>query len=244
MRRAPALSILFACVAGFAAGGLAVEAGPGELRPSEIGDALRSPRFHVRQVEFTGLQRLQPAALRSRLGLLEAQPLIDVDPDAVCRRLLEHARIATCAALRRPPDRLWVDVEERVPVARLGTSQKGVDAHGVRVALSGGEAGELPRVDGLPEWALPLVVLAAERGLQISSVEARAPNDLVVRLQDVTPVLRLGRDLGRALDNWAEIAERGPEELRSAQEIDLRFDGGAVLRGFSGDKGGKRDGAS
>ena len=53
MRRAPVLTNLFACVAGFAARGLAVETGPGELRPRRAGAALRTPLYHLRAVAFT-----------------------------------------------------------------------------------------------------------------------------------------------------------------------------------------------
>lgn len=252
MRRAPALSILFACVAGFAAGGLAVETGPTEFRTSEVGDTLRAPRFHLRSIEITGLERLDPSALRKRLELREGQPLIDVDPDATCGRLLAHARIVGCTALRVPPDRLWLDVVERVPVARLGASagasSKGVDAEGVRVSLTADESRDLPRVEGKPAWALPLLALAADRGLQIRSVEARGSSDLLVRLRGVSQRLRVGRDLERALRNWSRVAELGDDEVRSATEIDLRFEGGAVLRGSEkgsvNEKGGNSNGAS
>ncbi len=242
MRRAPVLTILFACVAGFAAGGLAVETGPGELRPSRVGDALRSPRFQLRAVEFTGLERLAPGEVAARVGLRGGQALIDLDPEAICERLGAHPRIAQCAALRLPPDRLWIDVEERVPVARLGSSSQGVDADGARLPLAADEAAQLVRIDGSPEWALPLLAAANARGLAIESIDARGPSDLIVRLHDVPARLRVGRDLERALRNWNEISERAIEYTRSAGEIDLRFEGGAVLREIK--KGGEENDAS
>ena len=244
MRRAPALWILFACVAGFAAGGLAVETGPVEFRPSEVGATLRTPRFHLRSVEITGLERLDASSLRQRLQLREGRPLIDVDPDEICGRLLGHARIVECTALRLPPDTLWLDVVERVPIARLGASSKGVDAEGVRVWLSAAETRDLPRIDGSPSWALPLLALASERGLAVTSVDARGSSDLIVRLRGVSARLRVGRDLERALRNWSRIADLDTRELRSATEIDLRFGGGAVLRSSKNQRGEKSNGAS
>ncbi len=242
MKRAPVLTILFACVAGFAAGGLAVEMEPGELRPSRVGDALRGPRFQVRTVEFTGLARLEPGDVAARVGVRAGQALIDLDPEAICERLGAHPRIAQCAALRLPPDRLWIDVEERVPVARLGSSNQGVDANGVRLPLVADEATRLVRIDGSPEWALPLLAVASARGLAIESIDARGPSDLIVRVRDVPTKLRVGRDLERALRNWNEISERAIGYARSAGEIDLRFEGGAVLREIK--RGGEENDAS
>jgi cell division septal protein FtsQ len=237
MRRAPVLTILFACVAGFAAGGIAVELGPGELRPERVGDALRGPRFQLRTVEFTGLTRLEPASM---VRIPRGQALIDLDPEAICQRLAAHPRISECRALRLPPDRLWIDVVERVPVARLGQSERGVDAEGVRLPLLADETARLPRLEGKPEWALPLLALAESRGLAVTSVDAQAPSDLRVRVRDVTPVLRMGRDLERALASFDAV--RTSDQARSAGEIDLRFEGGAVLRKL--DKGGDENGAS
>lgn len=242
MRRAPLLTILFACVAGFAAGGLAVEIGPGELRPSRVGDALRGPRFRVHAVEFTGLERLEPGDLAGRGGLRGGQALIDLDPEAICERLGAHPRIAQCAALRLPPDRLWIDVEERVPIARLGSSNQGVDADGVRLPLVADEAEQLVRVDGSPEWALPLLAVASARGLAIESIDARGASDLIVRVRDVPARLRMGRDLERAVRNWNQISERAFGYTRSAGEIDLRFEGGVVFREIK--KGGEGNGTS
>lgn len=238
MRRASVLTVLFACVAGFAAGGLAVEAGPGDLRP----DALRGPNFRLRKVEFTGLERLAPADLAGRIGARPGLALLDLDPEDFCERLTAHPRIEECAALRLPPDRLWVDVEERVPVARLGSSAKGVDADGVRLPLAADEASRLPRIDGSPEWALPLLEVAEASGLEVESVDARGPSDLRVRVRGVPALLRMGRDLERALRNWTELQSLASHEARAAGEIDLRFEGGAVLRKL--EKEGEQNGAS
>ena len=93
-----------------------------------------------------------------------------------------------------------------------------------------GEATRLVRIDGSPEWALPLLAVAHARGLAIESIDARGPSDLIVRVRDVPAKLRMGRDLERALRNWNEISERAIGYTRSAGEIELRFEGGAVLR--------------
>ena len=241
MRRVPMLSLLFACVAGFAAGGLAVETGSAELPSASVGEALRGPRFQLRRVEFTGLHALAPRDLSGALALRGAGALIDVDPDALCARVEAHRRVERCTAMRLPPDRLLVDIEERVPVARLGTTAYGVDAQGERLPLLPGERGEteaLPRIDGEPAWALPLVAAANARGLELASVDARAPDDLLVALPGRATRLRVGRDLDRALRNWSEIRQRGLARDWAPREIDLRFGGGAVLRDVSAPKGG------
>ncbi len=238
MRRVPVLSVLFACVLAFAAGGLAVETGSRELPAGGISEALRGPRFQLRRVEFTGLHALAPRDLSGALALRGANALIDVDPDALCARVEAHRRVERCAAMRLPPDRLLVDVEERVPVARLGATAYGVDASGDRLPLLAGEADALPRIDGEPAWALPLVAAAHERGLELRSVDARGPDDLLVALRGSVTRLRVGRDLDRALRNWTEISRRGLARDWAPREIDLRFEGSAVLRDMSAEKGG------
>jgi hypothetical protein len=232
------LSVLFACVAGFAAGGLAVETGSAEIPAGSVGEVLRGPRFQLRRVEFTGLHALAPGDLSGALALRGTEALIDVDPDALCARVEAHRRVERCAAMRLPPDRLLVDVEERVPVARLGSTAYGVDARGDRLPLVAGEGEALPRIDGNPAWALPFVAAAGERGLDVASVDARGPDDLLVSLPGQATRLRVGRDLDRALRNWDEIRRRGLARDWAPREIDLRFEGSAVLRDLSGTEGG------
>jgi len=239
MIRAATITGLLACLA---AGGLAaVELNAPGARSSDrwrTAQFLRAERFHVRSVDFTGLRVLTPADLAPRVALRGARPLVDVDPDALCARVLEHGRVAECTAVRLPPGRLLVDVVEYEPVAALDT-RVGVTAKGVRIPLRKGESATLPGLRGLPEWALALFEQAAELQLELGNVEARGPADLVFTPPGAEFRVRVGRDLQRGLRLWRELRAQELPERWAANEIDLRFAGSAVLRDIRAQGGSK-----
>lgn len=248
-----ALGLLGAgALAGIALGGLAGVAGLAR-GPDRIGDlasvgAALDEHLRLRAIEVIGLRALEAEALVADLGLVRGTPLRAIDVEAVAARVSAHPRVATCRVLRIPPDRLLLKVEERRPAARLASGE-GIDLTGARFDLVGDEGADLPRLEGEAESALPLFRAAEELGLQIERALATAPDDVRFRPAGRDVWVRVGPAPARALRDWLRLAETGlmagglvaGGRGTEGREVDLRFAGSAVLRGFEGDPRGERD---
>jgi hypothetical protein len=210
----------------------------------DVSARLREPRFHLKRVEFLGLQVLDAGDLKRRLGIAPGVPLIDIDPDAQCERLRKHPRVAECRAARIPPDRLIMALSEREPIAVVDASGLGIDATGARFALAQGESAGLPRVRGKPGPALEFVLAAQDAGLALASIESDRRGDLIFELRGRALRVRVRSDPAAALAAWERLLASGLLDSHSPREVDLRFQGTAVLRNLRDNKGGKRDDAS
>jgi hypothetical protein len=204
---------------------------------------LRGPHFRLHAVDIVGLQRLEPAAVLARAGLEVGTPLIDLDPQAVADAVARHPRIASTRALRLPPDRLLLEVVERQPIAALADDREGIDAEGARFPLDATERAALPVVSGDPAWALPLLRAAREAGLALARVESRAPDDLSFRTESPQVRVRIGTNAAGAVADWGRLMAQGVLQEYAAREVDLRFQGQAVLRDFGNQPRGGEDGS-
>jgi cell division protein FtsQ len=213
------------------------------LRLPSLSGWLRGAPFSVRHVDVIGLHALRAEDVVAELGLRPGTPLLDVDPEAIAAKLAPNPRIAGVRALRIPPDRLLVAVEERAPIGVLADSGRGFDAEGRRFALAPGEGDGLPRVAGDPVAAAGLLAAARERGVEIASVEASAAGDVRFRPAGSEALVRVGADADAGLDGWLRVAASGLERAHGAREVDLRFRGSAVLRArdSQASKGGERN---
>jgi len=237
----------------FAARGLSIQAGVlGELRVPDIdlarlelpdislgdialpdlGETLRQPRFQLHEIELIGLRALSPADLQRHLAVPTGLPLIDLDVDRVCARLHEHPRVASCVGMRLPPNRVVLEILERRPIARLLDSAMGIDATGFELPLLPEELAALPRVRGEAARALPLLEAAERHGLRIYSVEVTAAGLVTFQPAGSQLQVHVGSDVDAALARFELLLESGLHERYSAREIDLRFDGSAILRDF------------
>lgn len=204
----------------------------------DVSASLRSEHLRLHHVDFLGLRTLSAGPLLKRTGLPENVALIDVDPDALCASLADHPRIARCRAVRIPPDRVIVRVDERVPVGVLASSRHGIDAEGSRFPLARAEAQGLPRLTGQVEATLPLALAAQEREVALVGIRGTKGGELI--FEPVRPSVRVRAygDPQRILDDWLRLAGSGVLESHGPREVDLRFGGTAVLRDFEENKGG------
>lgn len=216
----------------------------GDAARAWLSAELREPRYRLETVEFLGLAKLNPQSLVEQAGLSTAVPLIDLDSDALATKFASHPRVASCIAARIPPDRLVIEIDERVPVAQLAGKAQGVDLEGVTFPLLSGEGADLTTVRGKVEWALPLLRAAHEHGVGLALVQARAANDLRFRPLGHQLQVRVGSDPDTSLRGWLQIRESGLLHSYAAREVDLRFRGNAVLRDFGTTKQGGEDGSS
>ncbi len=204
----------------------------GYLDAKALRAGLRGERFQLGHVDFLGVSALDPAALWQTVGIPGGTALIDVDPELVVQALAGHPRIASVRAARVPPDRLVIAIVERAPIALEMSSGMGLAEGGERFPLEKGEAERLPQVSGEARRALP--VIAAARALGVSLATVDAPRSDAVRMRAVgrPTVLVVGRDAETSLDDWRQLAASGLVESTGAREVDLRFRGNPVLRGF------------
>lgn len=198
---------------------------------SGLGSLLRRPAFALRRIDFVGVRALDPEALRRLAALEPGVALIDVDPDEIARALLEHPRIAQARAARIPPGRLVIGIREREPLAVDAGSNEAIDASGARFPLEPGEGDALPRMRGDAAHGLRVFAAARARGIALGGVEAAAES-ASVEPQGESVRLRLGSDPERDLANWQRLRASGLLARHRAHEIDLRFEGSAVLRDF------------
>ena len=210
----------------------------GYLSARGLSDALHTERFRLNHIDFVGIGALDPDALWRSVGIPGGTPLIDIDPARVVQALARHPRIARVRAARLPPDRLVIAIVERVPIALEMKSGLGLAESGERFALEAGEAERLPQVSGEARRALPVIAAARALGVNIATVDAPRAKDVRVRALGRPTVLVMGRDADASLGDWRQLAETGLVESTGAREVDLRFRGNPVLRGFPKSTGG------
>ncbi len=210
----------------------------GYLDARALREGLRGERFLLRHVDFVGVGELDPEELWRSLGVADGTPLLDVEPERVEKTLAKHPRIARVRAARLPPNRLLIGIVERVPVALEMSSGLGLAANGARFPLRAGEAERLPQVSGDAKRALPVLRAARARGMNLATVSAPRARDVRVRALGRPTVLVVGRDEHASFADWQQLADSGLVESTGAREVDLRFRGSPVLRGFPKSTGG------
>ena len=207
-----------------------------------IDASLRRPGLALRKVEFMGLKRLSPESLWQQTGVSGAVHLIDLRPKQICEQLSELPRVRSCAASRVPPSSLLIEIEERVALAQLENTNLGVDADEQTFELLPEETG-LPLLRGDIPAALPLIAAAQSLSEPLEIVIAES-NRAIWFVPPGEPIrVRLGEPPNHSLQIWRRLRQSGvlerPIATRAAQaggkgelEIDLRFEGNAVLRDF------------
>lgn len=232
MQRAGAVGVLVCTVA--VVGWLAVR-GAGSLTRRLLSE---NPRFELRHLEFQNSGRLTADHLRQYSSLAEGLNLFAIDLAGVRASLERVPLIGHAEVQRQLPDKIIVQIDERIPIARLQT--KGgqalpVDREGhvlsplfvpqLPILTGAADRGVVPgsilreaaTLDGL---ALLTVVEDARLPftLPIASVDVSDPAQLSLRLRAGGQVL-MGRDqLARRVGEMATIVKRGED-----QDVDIEF---------------------
>lgn len=105
--------------------------------------------FGLKAIEVNGLRRLDGADVRTASGLAVGTNIFAIDLDAVAQRLEAMHWIKQARVVRRPPDRIAVDIVEHRQVAWVDLDQRyGVSPAGVLLPASP-TARNLPVISGL-----------------------------------------------------------------------------------------------
>jgi hypothetical protein len=129
-------------------------------------------------------------------------------------------------------------VGEREPIGRVSGRAEGFDATRARFPLLEGEKDGLVPVRGSPRRAVPLLLAARRRGVELAGVEVRSEEDLRFRVRGSDTVIRADGDADRVLRAWTRLRAAGVVSRYQPEEVDLRFRGSAVLRELRVQRGG------
>lgn len=139
-----------------------------------------SPALAVREVAVRGAQLTDPARVESALDAYRGVPLTRISEREVRERVGRIPQVRSIDVLLEPPDRLVVELHERVPVAAVqeGDEFVVVDSEGVALAAAAtAEEAGVPVVTGGRE------VLEGEQFEAIADVLAALPESLLAQLR-------------------------------------------------------------
>jgi len=199
---------------------------------------LASERLQVARVDVRGSRFLSDAEVRELLGQAVGQNILSLDIVSLLERLRSSPWVADATVQRALPDRLLVQIHERVPLALAEVEQLYLmDAEGVLIDIYGPHTAgfDLPIVRGLqatdPETrrdrARRAAILLGDLGdlaVEVSEVEVETSGDLRIVLRRYGEVLRMGAPPFREkfltyLGLREDLLERCPR----AEYFDLRF---------------------
>ena len=227
------------------------------------------PRFRLAEsgLAISGLERLDEAVVRAVFNEDLGQSLADIPVAARREQLLETPWIEQASVARLWPDRIWVHVRERVPVAFVrvsgangGLRSQLIDSQGVFLDPISGVRFELPALDGLsPEQPVPerrervalyLALMAAlegeepRYGSQISQIDVSDPRNAkaTVTYVDDVVVLEMGDELFRhRFETFLKYIETWKQQFGSVVSVDLRYEDQVVVTPPAASKGGARN---
>ncbi len=199
---------------------------------------MASERLQVARVDVRGSRFLSDGEVRELLGQAVGKNILSLDIQSLVDRLRSSPWVADATVRRALPDRLLVEIHERVPLALAEVEQLYLmDADGVLIDLYGPRTAgfDLPIVRGLQTIDLParrdrarraatLLGDLADLAIEVSEVEVEASGDLRIVLRRYGEVLRMGAPPYREkfltyLGLREELLDRCP----SAEYFDLRF---------------------
>ena len=215
------------------------------------------PRFRLAEsgLAVTGFERLDEKAIRGVFAEDLGQSLADVPVELRRETLLETSWVQEASVARLWPDRIWVHIEERTPVAfvRVATGKGGlrsrlIDSQGVFLDPIPGVRFELPVLDGIsPELPAParrervalylalMTDLDGEEpryGARVSQIDVADPTNAkitVAHLGDVVE-LEMGHDLFRhRFETFLKYIENWKRQFGSVGWVDLRYEDQVVV---------------
>jgi cell division protein FtsQ len=211
-----------------------------------------SDRFSIRNVEVSGISRMEAGDLDNFLSDLTGQNILLTPLESYEERLKMHPRIERVSTRRVLPDKVICHIEEREPVALVFTDHfLEVDKHGMIMAEDEYTALlDLPIITGLSKNsvkagkissdpylrdALDALILCKSIGgefaADISELKVTR-NGLSIRSLKADCVLVLGdSDFENRLKKYFLLKDTLAEKDQNTGLIDLRFDDQIVLRG-------------
>ena len=207
---------------------------------------LRSPRFSVWNVTIDGAGRVPQEMITAAAGLDSPLNLLTLRPEVSAEKVTELPGVKSCTVYREFPNRVYIDVVEREPVAVLL-----LHSHAFQIDAEGAVIGEmsplaaydepmitLPASDSIPaagstiqrpELSLALELLGAWQHstlagqYSMSEIGIRSSEEIVLFVEEWPFELRWGRS--PITDQMMRLEELVAQlgELRCDSYLELRF---------------------
>lgn len=198
---------------------------------------MTSPRFQLRRVDVVGGSRVSAAWVIAAVSSLRGRPLLLVSLDEVERQLGRHPWVAGAGIRKDLPDRLQIEIHERVPVAVLIDEEGSywVDRDGRTIeACPPAATPDLLRITGAvgDSGAVAAALQVAERlrtssatwAAALTETEILGPDDFRVHSSALPFTLLVsGARLGDALEPFQHYLPQLLERHDGIAAVDLRF---------------------
>ena len=207
--------------------------------------------FGLKAIEVNGLRQLNGKDVHAASGLVAGTNIFAVDLDEVAQRLEATSWIKQALVMRKPPDRIAVDIVERRQVAWVDLGQTyGVASDGVLLP-TGSTARNLPVISGLsvagdslhlgsavPDSALLAILRWWEKAmtadeefcLNVASIQPMSGAGIRLQLVGDGPEFRLpANEAARQLRTIRELMPRVHRSHPNPAYIDLRYTGQMVV---------------
>lgn len=206
---------------------------------------VRLPYFRVAEIQIEGNLQVAAQDIIASLGLSSETSILEVDLEALARRVLENPWIKEATVRRRLPLSLTIQVVERMPEAVFIADRRYLlSADGVILAELGED--ELPTlptlraatprqvalgeriltsemVQGLSVWR-QFQLANALQGERAHEIAMAGDGSYVVNLGQQMPIIRLhARDLEGQLRRLGAALAANGQGLETFTDVDLRF---------------------
>lgn len=207
--------------------------------------------FGLKAIEVDGLQRLNGEDVRTASGLAAGSNVFAIDLDEVVQRLEAMHWVKQAFVVRKPPDRIAVDIVEHRQVAWVDLGQTyGVSPDGVLLPV-GPIARNLPVISGLSvvanslqlgvavpdsallailRWWEEAIAADAEFCLNVASIQPIAATGIRLQLAGDGLEVRLpANGAARQLRTIRKLMPRVHQNHSDPAYIDLRYAGQMVV---------------
>ena len=207
--------------------------------------------FGLKAIEVDGLRQLNGEDVRAASGLTAGSNVLAIDLDEVVQRLEAMHWVKQAFVVRKPPDRIAVDIVEHRQVAWVDLGQTyGVSPDGVLLPV-GPTARNLPVISGLSVVANPLqpgvavpdsallailgwweeaIAADAEFCLNVASIQPMAATGIRLQLAGDGLEVRLpANGAARQLRTIRKLMPRVHQNHSDPAYIDLRYAGQMVV---------------
>jgi len=210
-----------------------------------------SPQFAVAHIQFSGNEQVTLDTLNGMAQPLLGRNLFQLDLKSITDQFKTNSWIRNVSTVRRPPRGLQIQLEERVPFARIQLDKTYLmDAYGVLIVPDNREYGNLPLITGVKikrvELGQEIPVEGIVPGLQamhfmnrlapfkndpVHKFHMSSPRKLVFTTQSRSIDIYLAVDrIQEGFENLKIILDAMDSDLSGIHYIDLSFKDKVVVK--------------
>jgi POTRA domain, FtsQ-type/Cell division protein FtsQ/DivIB, C-terminal len=210
-----------------------------------------APQFAVAQISFTGNDKVSQSTLEGMAQPLLGQNIFELDLQSITERFKTNPWIENVSAVRRLPQGIRIQVQERVPYARIQLDRTYLmDHYGVLIVPGNKEYSALPLITGVkirgvePGNEIPVAgivpglqamhfmnQLGAFKNDPIQKFHMSSPRKLVFTTQNRGIDIYLAVDrIQEGFDNLKIILDAMDSNLSGIHYIDLSFKDKVVVK--------------